>query len=164
MSKFPKAIVASAAVSLGMALSLPLAASAQSYETVVGAYAVTLHITLKTSLEKGDQLGCSAEVTDSSFGLTLAGGSGGAVYTEDASADASVSGSTATCVLKIPFSWLLPAQPRLDSLSGTYTATITRHTTEGAAPRVVRSSGSDIPAVVNGIPTGTSASTIDVTL
>jgi hypothetical protein len=196
MCKFPKVLVASAAVSLGLTLSVSFSVSAQSNTTpksrshgyinpktgvfhldnqmvadatvpsTDGTFIVTLHITLKTSLERGDKVGCSLAVVATSFPNIIAGGSGnGASYTEEASADASVSSSTATCVLTIPYSWLLPAQPRIDSLSGSYTATITSRGMEGTAPKVLRSSGSDLVDFTFGtIPAGTSTFSVNVTL
>lgn len=192
MCKFPKVVVASAAVSLGLALSLSFSVSAQSNATTTpksqphgyihpktgvfhldnqmvaeatvpptdGTVILTLHITLRSSLERGDKVGCSLAMVATSFNQ----GSGkGASYTEEASADASVSGSTATCVLTIPYSWLLPAQPRLDSLSGSYTATITSRGMEGTAPKVLRSSGSDF-VDFGTITAGTSTFSVNVTL
>ena len=50
MRKSPKAIVASATLSLGLALSLPFTAWAQSNVTNAGTFTVTLNITLKTPL------------------------------------------------------------------------------------------------------------------
>ncbi len=165
MRKFPKAIVASAALSLGLALSLPFKARAQSNVTTAGTFTVTLNITLKTPLGRGDKVGCSASIVGNSSNPYAPGGPQGATYDEEASADASVSGSIATCVLTIPYSWLLPPQPRFDSGSGNYVATISRQFAEGTAPKVLRSSGSSfVDFSLAGIPTGTSTYNINVTL
>jgi hypothetical protein len=133
-----------------------------------GSFIVTLHIALKTRLQKGDMVGCSATVIATGTPNTLGGGSGSsASYTEEVSADGAVNGSAATCVLTIPYSWLLPAQPRIDTLSGSYTATITRDAREESAPKVRRSSGSDFVdfgAFEGVIPSGTSTYTVNVTL
>jgi hypothetical protein len=166
MSKFPKAIVASAAVSLGMALCLPFTARAQSNVTTAGTFTVTLNITLKTPLGKGDKVGCSASIMGTSNPNPFGNGGGQpASYDEEASADASVSGSTATCVLMIPYSWLLPPEPRMDFGSGNYTATMTRRATEETAPRVLRSSSSSfVDFDSGGIPSGTTTYSVNVTL
>ncbi len=166
MRKFPKAIVASATLSLGLALSLPVTARAQSNVTNAGTFTVTLNITLKTPLGRGDKVGCSASILFTGDPNPFSGGGGqSATYDEEASADASVSGSTATCVLTIPFSWLLPPQPGFNSGSGNYTATISRQLGEGTAPRVLRSSGSSfVDFSFAGIPTGTATYNVNVTL
>ena len=173
MHTFPKVILAAAAISLGLALSLPSAASAQSDETtapkprlqgyrdqrtgvfhpdnavvpdaaaaspITGTFTVTLHITLKTAVATGDKVGCTAVVLATDETATAA-----TSYTEEVSAFATVSGSTATCVMTIPFSWLFPATGTVDEiLSGSYSAVIFNPSaTATSAVLLSRTSGSD---------------------
>jgi hypothetical protein len=168
MHKSPHAIMATAAC-LGLALSLSSAACAQSDETAVsqsplhghrdpktgvfhpdnavvpepaavspitGTFSVTLHITLKTAVPSGDKVGCSADVLADDTTT-----SGDTSYTEEVSALATVSGSTATCVMTIPFSWLFPSGTVHEILTGSYSAMIFNPST--AATFLTRSSGSD---------------------
>lgn len=172
MHKSPHAILATAAACLGLALSLSSAACAQSDETtapqsrlqghrdpktgvfhpdnavvpeagavspLTGTFSVTLHITLKTAVPSGDKVGCSADILADETTAT-----GATAYTEEVSALATVSGSTATCVMTIPFSWLFPTGAIQEFLTGGYTATIFNPSaTISAATFLTRSSGSD---------------------
>jgi len=73
-----------------------------STTTYTGTIETTVTITLKTALPKGGTVGCRVDADPSSDGA-----SGDVSYEESASSVATVSGSTATCKVNIPFSWLL---------------------------------------------------------
>ncbi len=152
MRKSPHAILATAAACLGLAFSLASAACAQSDENaapqsrlqgqrdpktgvfhpnnavvpdaaavspLTGSFSVTLHITLKTAVPSGDKVGCSADILADDTTAT-----GSTAYTEEVSALATVSGSTATCVMTIPFSWSFPTGTVEEILTGSYNAVI----------------------------------------
>jgi hypothetical protein len=104
--------------------------------TYSGTIEVTVTITLKTALPKGDSVACSVDALAGSgspaspLGVTVA-------YDESATSTASVSGSTATCKVNIPYSWVLPTPSATvtDSLDGNltvvmYSPTATTITTE----------------------------------
>ena len=88
---------------------------------VTGTITLTLHITLKTALASGSKVACTQVVTASYSSAT-----GTTFYDESAEAFASVSGTTATCVVSIPHSWQFPAPVSTDveTLTGEYTAEI----------------------------------------
>lgn len=82
--------------------SADIADPAAATTTFTGTIEVTVTITLKTALPTGGQVACSVEADASSSGT-----SGEVGYVEDATKLATVSGSTATCKVNIPYSWLL---------------------------------------------------------
>jgi hypothetical protein len=172
MQKSSLATLATAATCLGRALGLSSAAYAQSDETaapqsrlhgqkdpktgvfhpdnavvpeagtvspLTGTFSVTLHITLKTAVPSGDKVGCTADVLADDTTTT-----GNTSFTEEVSAIATVSGSTATCVMTIPFSWVFPSGTVTEILTGSYTAMIFNPSaTITTATFLTRSSGSD---------------------
>jgi hypothetical protein len=71
-----------------------------------GTVDVVVTITLKTALPKGGSIVCDASLIASSISETTASV---ATYEEALAEVATVSGSTATCTIKIPYSWALPA-------------------------------------------------------
>ena len=83
--------------------------------TYTGTIEATINITLKTALPKGDVIVCSVDAFADSEGAA-----GSLDYEEDAASTAAVSGSTATCKVNIPFSWVLftPSTTTTDSLTG----------------------------------------------
>jgi len=83
--------------------------------TFAGTIEATVTITLKTPLATGGQVACDVEADAISSGA-----SGEADYVETATKLATVSGSTATCKVNIPFSWLLftASTTQANSLSG----------------------------------------------
>jgi hypothetical protein len=86
--------------------------------TYSGTIEVTVTITLKTALPKGDSVACSVGAvanSDSETNPLL-----DVAYDESATSLASVSGSTATCKVSIPYSWVLltPSTTVLNSLDG----------------------------------------------
>jgi hypothetical protein len=131
---------------------------------VTGTITVTLHITLKTAVPSGDKVACSASL------LALYSGTAGATeYTETASAYATVSGATATCVLTIPHSWQFPAVTATDveTLSGAYDAVIFNPTATGTVASVLSRSSSSSFVSLSGSNTFATAPTtfsVNVTL
>jgi hypothetical protein len=85
---------------LGTAPDISDAAAATT--TYTGTIETTVTVTLKTALPKGGTVACRVEADPTSEGV-----SGDVFYEETATAIATVSGSTATCKVNIPFSWLL---------------------------------------------------------
>jgi hypothetical protein len=73
--------------------------------TYTGTIEATVTITLKTALPKGGTIACTLGASPSSENETTGAFVG---ITESASSVATVSGSTATCKLSIPYNWVLP--------------------------------------------------------
>jgi hypothetical protein len=103
--------------------------------TYSGTVEVTVTVTLKTALPKGDSVACSVGAIASSESETSPFAS--VAYDESATSVASVSGSTATCKVNIPYSWVLftPSTTVVNSLDGSldvimYSPTATTITTE----------------------------------
>ena len=98
---------------------LPLAVPDATVPPVAGTITLTLHITLKTAVPTGGKVACSSDLLASYSSVT-----GATTYEESGSAYATVSGATATCIVKIPYSWQFPAVTTTDieSLTGSYTA------------------------------------------
>lgn len=102
--------------------------------TYSGTIEVTVTITLKKALPKGDSVACNVDATASSVSETSAAN---LAYDESATSLATVSGSTATCKVNIPFPWVLltPSTTVVSSLDGgleviMYSPTATTITTE----------------------------------
>ncbi len=87
---------------LGNSADITDAAAATT--TYAGTIEATVTITLKTALPTGDKVACTVTADASSENETA-----GTIfdYDESASSIATVSGSTATCKVNIPFSWVL---------------------------------------------------------
>jgi len=88
-----------------------------------GEYEVTFTIALKSPVPTGGSVLCGTTIIVSADSLTT--GTGNA-YTESSYAVAKVSGSTATCTVNTPYSWLLPAASSTTEaiLGGSYTLSI----------------------------------------
>lgn len=88
---------------------------------ITGTITVTLHIMLKTAVPSGGKVACTAIVLAS-----YSSAAGTTYYDEIAEDFATVSGTTATCVVSIPHSWQFPAPSTSDveSLTGSYSAEI----------------------------------------
>jgi hypothetical protein len=102
--------------------------------TYSGTIEVTVTATLKTALPKGDAVACNVDAIATSVNETnpLLD----VTYDDSATAIATVAGSTATCKVSIPFSWLLltPSATVINSLDGSlsvfmYSPTATTITT-----------------------------------
>ncbi|MGA2857119.1 MAG: hypothetical protein ABSE40_09625 [Candidatus Sulfotelmatobacter sp.] len=85
--------------------------------TFSGTIEATITITLKTALPKGDVIVCSVDALASSISETT---DAAVTYDDSAASTATVSGSTATCKVNIPFSWALQTASTtvLQSLDG----------------------------------------------
>jgi hypothetical protein len=94
-----------------------IADAAAATTTYSGTIEVTVTITLKTALPKGGTIACTVGATAISENETA---TENVAFTEGASSIATVSGSTATCKVNIPYSWVLftPSTTVIDSLSG----------------------------------------------
>ncbi|MGC1964006.1 MAG: hypothetical protein WA676_14820, partial [Candidatus Sulfotelmatobacter sp.] len=77
----------------------------------------TVTITLKTALPKGGTIACTVGADAVSDNETTGAAVG---YVESATGIATVSGSTATCKVNIPYSWVLftPATTVINQLTG----------------------------------------------
>jgi hypothetical protein len=82
--------------------SADIADPAAATTTFTGTIEATITVTLKTPLPSGGQVACSVDTDASSTGV-----SGDVDYVEHATKLATVSGSTATCKVNIPYSWLM---------------------------------------------------------
>lgn len=148
----------------GVFHAIPLAVPDATVAPVAGTITLTLHITLKTAVPSGDKVACSGDVVASYSSTT-----GATTYEESASAFATVSGTTATCIIKIPYSWQFPAVTTTDieSLTGGYTAEIVNPTASFTTqvPLVRASSSSFVSLTGHNILTVTTLSyTANVTL
>jgi hypothetical protein len=100
-----------------------------------GTIQVTLSITVKSTFPSGTSrtilCGIDVDVT----GMTATGGMTN--YMEAANANATGSGATYTCTLKIPYSWIIPTTAIQKSLLGTYTVQV-NNSALSAGPAVLR--------------------------
>jgi hypothetical protein len=127
-----------------------------------GTIQVTLNITVKSTFPSGTTrtILCAADVDATSLSTTAQTTN----YTEAAFANATGSGTTYSCTLKIPYSWILPSTFVQRSLLGAYTVQV-NNSNVSAGPAILRLTESDfvststIPA--NG---ATSTYTVAVTI
>lgn len=131
---------------------------------VAGTLTVTLHISIKSVIPAGDKVGCTASLSALQSSAT-----GTTAYTESVSSYATVSGSTATCVLTIPHSWAFSAATTttVQSLTGNYAAIIFNPTATTATAAIVsRESGSQFVALTGKsiFATAPTAFSVNVTL
>ncbi len=90
---------------------------------LTGTIQVTFTITLKTAVPTGGSVGCSTDVALTSVNAT----SGSATtYDETSYIPAKVTGTTATCTVSTPYSWVVSPSSAtiLNTLLGTYTVSI----------------------------------------
>lgn len=139
------------AVAVIAAVSLAHAASPTIYG---GRYTVDITITLTTAVPSGGGVFCEANVIDIDAGST---------NTEAAFAQATVSGSTATCSLSMPYYWEL-SDPSADTISVSYEVAITPTTTVGSTLKsdVFVRDGTHSLATTTGAPANGTLSTIKV--
>jgi hypothetical protein len=78
-----------------------------SSAAVTGTYSITYNIDVVSTLPAGATIVCKAQIAPAIQGVE--GQNGLAVPVESAASVATVSGSTATCVVQIPFAWTLNA-------------------------------------------------------
>ena len=74
--------------------------------TVNGVYSVTFHLNIASKLPAGSTITCRARIAPDQDGLNLLN-SQPAAFAVAAEGTATVTGSTATCVAEIPFSWTM---------------------------------------------------------
>jgi hypothetical protein len=112
---------------------------------LTGTLEVVVKITLKTPVPKGGVIVCSADFIASSISLTSTAVT---TYDESASVLATVAGSAATCTVKVPYSWVLPAASATvhDSLDGSLVVTMfaPATTTTAIEEGLTRTNGQDI--------------------
>lgn len=101
---------------------------------VTGAYSVTYNIDLVSTLPVGTTIVCKTQIAPALQGAE--GQSGMVVPVESAASVATVSGSTATCIVEIPFAWTLSANQTNVLLSYEIQAV----NATGTLPLVVRNS------------------------
>jgi hypothetical protein len=98
---------------LCLALLAPLAALAatplrhggsSSSSAVSGVYSVTFNLTIASTLPTGSTITCRAQIAPNQSG-SYSFGQSSATLVETATGIATVSGSTATCTVEIPFAW-----------------------------------------------------------
>jgi hypothetical protein len=70
--------------------------------TVAGVYSITFNLNIASTLPAGTTIVCKAQIAPNLPGLQS-----GVVPVETAAGVATVTGSTATCLVEIPFSWTL---------------------------------------------------------
>ena len=89
-----------------------------------GTLELVLTITLKTPLTKGGSVLCSADVVAESENTNTYQASS---FEDEATSVATVSGSTATCTVNIPYSWPVPAASSTveNTVSGSYVIEMT---------------------------------------
>jgi hypothetical protein len=119
-----------------------------------GTIQLTITITLKTAVPTGGSVLCSTGIAASSTSLTTGTG---VTYSESSTSAAKVTGTTATCTVTTPYSWVLPpaSSTTVDSLTGSYTVsilpapstTITIATLQGRSSSSLFLTSKTIPAV-----------------
>jgi len=114
-----------------------------STQATTGTVELILSISLKTALPKGGAIVCSADVTAASENTSTFAVSS---WSEQASTVATVSGSTATCTVNVPYSWPIPAASAsvVNILEGAYSVqmynTTTPYSPATTLPGIVRTS------------------------
>lgn len=121
---------------------------------VSGTFSITYNIDLSSTLPAGAMIICKTEIAPAPLS-----GEGTVLPIESAASVATVSGSTATCVVEIPFAWTLNAAPGKVVLN----YEIVAQNASAALPVVVRSSS--LQGVSESLPTSgaTSALSFSVT-
>ncbi len=83
---------------------------------VSGVYSVTFNLTIASTLPAGATITCKAQIVPSQTGF-MGLNSQAAIPVETATGVATVTGSTATCAVEIPFSWTVNGAQNGASLS-----------------------------------------------
>ena len=107
-----------------------------STTTVSGVYLVTFNVNIASTLPAGATIVCKAQIVPSQGGGGFLNHQLAAVPVETAAGLATVTGSTATCAVEIPFSWTVNGAQSGVSLSYEIDAV----SSSGSAPLLVRSS------------------------
>ncbi len=137
-----------------------------SIAPTTGTIEVTFNITVKSTFPKGSSIACVADISEQSTNSALPPGQEELnYYDEQAFGVVALNGSTATCTLTIPYSWIVPTpSPTVETwLNLGYCVTAFAGTANNQT--MSRSSQSDIP-VTNSIPASgtTSRYTVNVVL
>jgi len=143
------------------AATTPTPDTAPKLTTYTGTLEFNYTITLETAVPSGDVVHCeaTAELVD-----VPTSGSNENVITEEASVNATVKGSTATCTVKIPYSWPL-ANAAVDSVSRTYAVVITPPSIVNETDaQAVRRSTQYLPPIAVPKSGTTTTDTIDATI
>src|SRR5579871_868510 len=92
---------------------------------LTGTIQLTISVSLKSTFAKGSTLMCSAMVAATTINIANPTGTG-TDWIEDAYTTQAVSGSAATCVVTIPYSWAMPASSStvMNELDGEYTVAV----------------------------------------
>jgi len=117
---------------------------ANTTSPTTGTFQLAITIKIASSFPTGTARAiiCGANVTENSTSLTTF--SSAAFYEETASSYATVSGSTATCTVNIPYSWVVPAPSAtvMTTIAGSYTVEVA-NTAVTAGPPLLRLTGGD---------------------
>jgi hypothetical protein len=146
----------------GVFHTTPTAIADTSTPPIAGTVEVTININLKTKVPTGGQVGCEvtlhASQTETTTPYTTT------EYDEQSYAAATISGSTATCIAKIPYAWHFPASTGTESnLTGAYVVEMIP--AANVEPPIVRETSSDFLSTTTIPATGTTSTyTIPVTL
>ena len=116
----------------------PLTASGPTENTstaFTGTITVKLNITVKSAWPATSTrtIVCSAEFIENSLTASAQGSS----YQEYASRNATLSGTTYSCFMSIPYSWLIPSTAIQNSLIGSYSVGV-QNSTATAGPPLLR--------------------------
>ena len=154
--------------------ALPHPDATAASTVVTGEYAITFLVTIKSTFPKGTDLGCEADIEeDSSATLDVSPYEVDKSFTEVGTASVAATASLVECVVKIPYSWLIPTSSATEkfttSISGSYTVYAFNPSATGTVYSILqegyRSSSSTlaIPAVLSKNGTIT-ALTVEATL
>lgn len=115
---------------------------------------LTITVSLTTPLPSGDEVGCEMDVhVEQSETVSPFASTG---YDEEAFGVATVSGATATCLVKIPYSWTFPSSSSTSSsLTGSYVVEMGNAAANAPQPTVLRLSSGNFLSTTTIPPTGT---------
>jgi len=133
--------------------------------TFTGTIVITFNITIKSHFSKTPVIECGVGAVASSIGISTTGETV-TDYTEEGYSSGTASGSSATCVVTIPYSWTLPQASASvhDSVSASYSVSASTGTA-ATGGYTLRSEGSSVLSLKQ-IPASstTTKKTINVTL
>jgi hypothetical protein len=141
------------------AWSRPVADHRGAPTAVSGAYSITFNLNIESTLPANSTITCKAQIVPAGANLNSFNSQFAAVPLESAGGVASVTGSTATCVVEIPFSWTVDSSRGGVSLS----YEIDADNAPGVLPAVVRTSAQQGIAETYPTSGGTSAVSFNVT-
>jgi len=130
--------------------------NAATVSPTTGKFVFSFTITVASSIPSSQSIVCEA-VTD----VTEVSGVQSSIFDEEASTVASRSGSTATCTVTIPYSWLL-ATPASDTVTIRYVIGV--GTTTSITSAATRSSNHNLPSIKVPANGATTTETIKATI